>query len=46
MTNSSSIGHMANRVLQVAQQEVNNSEDPKFVDQVKQSIEQLRASEL
>ena len=45
VNNTSSIARRANRVLQVAQQEADNSEDPKFVDQVNQSIRQLRASE-
>ena len=43
--NTSSIARRANRVLQVAQQEADNSEDPKFVDRVNDSIRQLRASE-
>ena len=44
VNNTSSIARRANRVLQVAQQEADNSEDPKFVDRVNSSIRQLRAS--
>ena len=42
--NTSSIARRANRVLQVAQQEVDNSEDPRFVDHVNATIRELRAS--
>jgi vinculin len=45
VNNTSSIARRANRVLQVAQQEADNSEEPKFVDRVNSSIRQLRASE-
>ena len=45
VNNTSSIARRANRVLQVAQQEADNSEDPKFVDRVNDAIRQLRHSE-
>lgn len=41
---TSSIARRANRVLQVAQQEADNSEDPAFVDRVTDSVRDLRAS--
>ena len=44
VNNTSSIARRANRVLQVAQQEADNSEDPKFVERVSDSIRQLRHS--
>ena len=44
VTNASNIARRANRVLQVAQQEAENSEDPKFVDNVNRASEQLRSS--
>lgn len=45
VTNASNIARRANRVLQVAQQEAENSEDPAFVDNVNRASEQLRSSE-
>ena len=42
---TSSIARRANRVLQVAQQEADNSEDPAFVDRVNGAVRDLRASE-
>ncbi|CAH1786025.1 unnamed protein product, partial [Owenia fusiformis] len=42
--NTANIARRANRVLQVAEQEKSNSEDPKFVDQVNGATEQLRAT--
>ena len=44
VNNTSSIARRANRVLQVAQQEAENSEDPKFVDHVQSAIRDLRSS--
>ncbi|XP_060566171.1 vinculin-like isoform X9 [Ruditapes philippinarum] len=44
VTNASNIARRANRVLQVAQQEAENSEDPKFVDNVNRASEQLRST--
>ena len=41
---ASNIARRANRVLQVAQQEAENSEDPKYVDHVNQAASNLRAS--
>lgn len=46
VTNASNIARRANRVLQVAQSEAENSEDPAFVDNVNRASEQLRSSEL
>ena len=45
VNNTSNIARRANRVLQVAQQEAENSEDPLFVDRVNDSMTQLRNSE-
>ena len=45
VNNTSSIARRANRVLQVAQQEADNSEDPRFVDQVNAAIRDLRSSQ-
>ena len=45
VSNTSSIARRANRVLQVAQQEADNSEDPRFVDRVNESVRELRNSE-
>ncbi|ELU06809.1 hypothetical protein CAPTEDRAFT_221766 [Capitella teleta] len=42
--NTSNIARRANRVLQVVQHEADNNEDPKFVDRVNSSIQQLRAT--
>ena len=44
VNNTSNIARRANRVLQVAQQEADNSEDPAFVDRANDSIRQLRSS--
>ncbi|XP_052798611.1 vinculin-like isoform X4 [Mya arenaria] len=44
VTNASNIARRANRVLQVAQQEADNSEDPNFVDNVNRASEQLRST--
>ena len=44
VTNASNIARRANRVLQVAQQEAENSEDAAFVDNVNLASEQLKAS--
>eukprot|EP00105_Crassostrea_gigas_P010734 XP_011426098.1 PREDICTED: vinculin isoform X18 [Crassostrea gigas] len=41
---ASNIARRANRVLQVAQQEAENSEDPKYVDHVNQAASNLRAT--
>ncbi|XP_052711251.1 vinculin-like isoform X9 [Crassostrea angulata] len=41
---ASNIARRANRVLQVAQQEAENSEDPKYVDHVNQAASNLRAN--
>ena len=41
---TSSIARRANRVLQMAQQEADNSEDPRFVEQVNESVRKLRSS--
>lgn len=41
---ASNIARRANRVLQVAQQEAENSEDPKYVDHVNQAASNLRSS--
>ncbi|XP_052235476.1 vinculin-like isoform X1 [Dreissena polymorpha] len=44
VTSASNIARRANRVLQVAQQEAENSEDPAFVDNVNRASEQLRST--
>ncbi|XP_064603655.1 vinculin-like isoform X2 [Liolophura sinensis] len=44
VTNASSIARRANRVLQVAQQEAENSEDPSFVQRVNQASDGLKSS--
>lgn len=44
VNHTSSIARRANRVLQVAQQEAENSEDPQFVDRVNEASRQLRNS--
>lgn len=41
---ASNIARRANRVLQVAQQEAENSEDPKYVDHVNQAASNLRST--
>ena len=45
VTNASNIARRANRVLQVAHNEAENSEDPQFVDRVNSASENLKASE-
>ncbi|KAL5006317.1 hypothetical protein ScPMuIL_015123 [Solemya velum] len=42
--NASNVARRANRVLQVAQQEAENSEDPVFVDSVSSAAENLKRS--
>ncbi|KAL3841953.1 hypothetical protein ACJMK2_020030 [Sinanodonta woodiana] len=44
VTNASSIARRANRVLQVAQQEAENSEDHVFVERVNEASENLKAT--
>ena len=44
VTNASNIARRANRVLQVAQQEAENSEDAQFVDNVNHASETLKNS--
>lgn len=44
VANTSNIARRANRVLQVAQQDVDNNEDSAFIDRVSDSIRQLRNS--
>ena len=44
VNNTSSIARRAHRILQVAQSEADNSEDPQFVDRVNDSVDQLRNS--
>ncbi|XP_025087820.1 vinculin-like isoform X11 [Pomacea canaliculata] len=44
VTNASSIARRANRVLQVAEMEAQNSEDPLFVDRVNEASENLKSS--
>ncbi|CAE1284850.1 VCL [Acanthosepion pharaonis] len=44
VANASNIARRANRVLQVAQQEAENSEDPAFVEKVNQSSDILKSS--
>lgn len=42
--NTSSIARLANRVLMVAKQESDNSEDPYFVERVNQAADLLQSS--
>jgi len=42
--NTSSIARRAHRILQVAQSEADNSEDPQFVDHVNGAVDRLRNS--
>jgi len=42
--NTSSIARRAHRILQVAQSEADNSEDPLFVDRVHDAVNRLRSS--
>jgi vinculin len=44
VNNTSSIARRAHRILQVAQSEADNSEDPLFVDRVNETVNQLRNS--
>ncbi|XP_021371538.1 vinculin-like isoform X14 [Mizuhopecten yessoensis] len=44
VTNGSNIARRANRVLQVAHTEAENSEDPQFVDQVNRAAENLKST--
>lgn len=44
--NTSSIARLANRVLMVAKQESDNSEDPQFVDRVNQASYAVQESKL
>lgn len=44
ITNASNIARRANRVIQIAQQEIDNSEDSQYVNQLKQSSEELKAT--
>ncbi|XP_033751421.1 vinculin-like isoform X10 [Pecten maximus] len=44
VTNGSNIARRANRVLQVAHTEAENSEDPQFVDQVNHAAENLKST--
>lgn len=44
--NTSSIARLANRVLMVAKQESDNSEDPYFVERVNQAADLLQSSKL
>ena len=41
--NTSAIARLANRVLMVAKQEADNSEDPLYVNQLNAASEQLQA---
>ncbi len=43
--NTSSIARLANRVLMVARQEADNSEDPNFIRNVSYAADQLQSSE-
>lgn len=45
VTNASNIARRANRVLQVAEMEAQNSEDPLFVDRVNEAAENLKSSQ-
>jgi len=44
VSNTSSIARRAHRILQVAQSEADNSEDPQFVDHVNGAVDRLRNS--
>lgn len=44
--NTSAIARLANRVLLVAKQESDNSEDPNFIDEVNQASDQLQNCKL
>ena len=45
VASASNIARRANRVLQVAEMEAQNSEDPHFVDRVNEASENLKASQ-
>lgn len=42
--NTSAIARLANRVLLVAKQESDNSEDPNFIDDVNRAFDSLQSS--
>ena len=44
VSNTSNIARRAHRILQVAQSEADNSEDPLFVDRVNEAVNRLRNS--
>jgi len=44
--NTSNIARRAHRIVQVAQSEADNSEDPQFVDHVNNAVDRLRSSTL
>lgn len=44
VSNTSNIARRAHRILQVAQSEADNSEDPQFVDHVNNAVDRLRGS--
>lgn len=46
INNTSNIARRANRILQVAQTEADNSEEPHYVDRVNSSITVLTRSEM
>jgi len=46
VSNTSNIARRAHRILQVAQSEADNSEDPQFVDHVNSAVDRLRGSAL
>jgi len=46
VSNTSNIARRAHRILQVAQSEADNSEDPQFVDRVNDAVDRLRNSML
>lgn len=43
--NTSNIARLANRVLMVAKQESDNSEDPNFISRVNRAADELQSSE-
>ena len=46
VSNTSNIARRAHRILQVAQSEADNSEDPQFVEHVNDAVDRLRNSAL
>jgi len=44
VSNTSNIARRAHRILQVAQSEADNSEDPQFVEHVNDAVDRLRNS--